>query len=118
MKSMQNEEQQKMLSINELLAIQRVKYPKRPQWLFRLHMAFLMSWLTIQHGNLKTLIAFWLMLVYKAYIYYKALFVSVVLFIIYWIAIDLKAGFIAGCAVLICCLIYNSFKQFKKEISA
>lgn len=118
MKFMQDAEQQEMLSINDMLSIQRTKYANRPKWLFRLHMAFLMSWLTIRHGDLKTLIIFWLMLIYKAYIHYKVAFLSVIAFVVYWMLMDLKAGAIAGFVVLIACSFYASFKQFKKDIQA
>ena len=116
METKQDHEQQEFMSINELLEINRQKYPNRNKVLFHLHMLFLLSWLTIRHGDCKTIIGFGFTLIYEAYIHYKVFFISVMAFLVYWIAMNLKAGAIAGCVVLIICLAYKGFKQFGKDI--
>lgn len=116
MDNKQEQEQQEFMSINEMLALQRAKYPNRPKWLFQLHMAFLMSWLVIKHGNLKSILTFPLILLYKAYSQYKVTFSCVAAFMIYWIAMNLKAGALASCVVLIILSGYKSFKQFSKDL--
>lgn len=116
MKPITNEGEQEMYSLNELLAINRAKHPNRPKWLFGLHMAFSLSFRIIRHSDIRTLLLFWLMLTYKAYTQYKAAFISLMIFIAYWIAMHFKAGVIAGCVTLILYWVYKSLKQFGKDI--